>query len=161
MRTTSCGILVLDAAAELLLCHATGTTHWDIPKGGTEPGETPLQTALRETHEECGLAFAPDALLDLGRHPYRPAKDLHLFAVLAERFDAGRCRCSSQFRDTWGRLRPEMDGFGWVPFERVPQHCARQMTTLLTRTIALPALLQRLRALGAPQPAVGSDAAAT
>jgi 8-oxo-dGTP pyrophosphatase MutT (NUDIX family) len=28
---------------------------WDFPKGGLEPGETPLQGALREVEEETGL----------------------------------------------------------------------------------------------------------
>ncbi len=28
---------------------------WDLPKGHSEPGESPLQTALRETHEETGI----------------------------------------------------------------------------------------------------------
>jgi len=29
--------------------------YWDFPKGRTEPGETPLQAALREVREETGL----------------------------------------------------------------------------------------------------------
>jgi 8-oxo-dGTP pyrophosphatase MutT (NUDIX family) len=28
---------------------------WDLPKGHAEPGETPRQTALRETEEETGI----------------------------------------------------------------------------------------------------------
>ena len=34
--------------------------HWDLPGGGIEPGETPLDCALRETHEELSLIIAPD-----------------------------------------------------------------------------------------------------
>jgi putative (di)nucleoside polyphosphate hydrolase len=144
MKRLSCGILILSERAELLLCHATGTFHWDIPKGGMDPGETPLQTAIRETREECGLAFEADALTDLGHHGYRPNKDLHLFAVRVERFDLGRCHCSSHYRDRWGRDRPEMDDFAWVSFDHVHRRCARHMAALLTQTIALPALLARL-----------------
>ena len=144
MKRLSCGILVLNAQRELLLCHATGTWHWDIPKGGAAPGETPLQAAVRETAEECGRQFAPEALQDLGRLAYRPDKDLYLFATLSERFDAAGCRCHSHFRDAWGRERPEMDGFEWTPFERVHRRCTRHMTALLTRTLSLPRLLQRL-----------------
>ncbi len=29
--------------------------NWDFPKGGVEPGETPMQAALRETREESGV----------------------------------------------------------------------------------------------------------
>jgi 8-oxo-dGTP pyrophosphatase MutT (NUDIX family) len=162
MKKTSCGILILNAQGELLLCHATGTPIWDIPKGGAEPGESELETAIRETAEETGLRFVAEDLLDLGRFGYRPSKDLHLFATLADRFDPTTCSCTSHFRDYWGRLRPEMDDFAWTRFERVPQRCGRNMTALLTRTIRLDALLQRLqRAEAARQaPPSGRGAAA-
>ena len=88
MKTLSCGILVLNAQHELLLCHVTGAWHWDIPKGGTNPGETPLEAALRETREECGIDFSGQSLLDLGPMAYRPRKDLHLFALLRREYFA-------------------------------------------------------------------------
>jgi len=144
VKALSCGILVLNPRSELLLCRATGTFRWDIPKGGSEPGESPLQTALRETAEECGLRFAPRDLMELGRFAYRPAKDLHLYAALADGIDAAACRCSSHFTDVWGRRRPEMDAFEWTAFERVPRRCARRMAALLTQTLSLPQLMQRL-----------------
>ncbi|MEO1556375.1 MAG: NUDIX hydrolase [Pseudomonadota bacterium] len=33
--------------------------YWDLPGGGIEPGETPLQCALRETREELSLVIDP------------------------------------------------------------------------------------------------------
>ena len=141
----SCGILVLDDRDELLLCHATGTSRWDIPKGRREPGESEIEAAIRETSEESGLRFAPHLLLDLGRFRYRPGKDLHLFAARSERIDPARCSCSTRFRDARGRLVPEMDGYAWVTFDEVPQRCAKNMTTLLTRTLSLYEVSGRLR----------------
>ena len=146
MKTLSCGILVLAASHEILLCHVTGAWHWDIPKGQAEAGETPLASALRETHEECGLDLAGRPFLDLGRMPYRPRKDLHLFAVLSERFDADLCHCDSHYLDHRGRDRPEMDGFEWTAFERVHRRCARHMAEVLGDRLSLPALLARLQA---------------
>jgi 8-oxo-dGTP pyrophosphatase MutT (NUDIX family) len=146
VTTLSCGILVLNDARELLLCHATGTPRWDIPKGGAEVGERALDAALRETAEETGLAFAPGRLLDLGAMKYRPGKDLHLFAVLSERFDAAQCRCSTHFVDRFGRSRPEMDGFAWVPFDEVTRRVGKSMAALIGGPLSLEALLEDLQA---------------
>lgn len=148
MKTVSAGILVCNADSELLLCHATGGGYWDIPKGAIEAGESPRQTALRETAEECGLRFGAEDLLDLGRMRYRPGKDLHLFAAWTARLDASRCTCTTHFRDRFGRDRPEMDGFEWVPFDVVPQRCAKSMAALLGQAVPLPGVLQRLRQQG-------------
>lgn len=148
MKTTSCGILVCNPHDELLLCHATGTSYWDIPKGSAEAGESALQTALREAAEECSLVFAPDDLLELGRFVYRPGKDLHLYAVLIERLDTRGCRCHTQFRDRFGRLRAEMDGFAWVPFAELPRHCAKSMNALLARSVPMAGVAERLRQRG-------------
>jgi 8-oxo-dGTP pyrophosphatase MutT (NUDIX family) len=99
---------------------------------------------VRETREETGLAFAPAALLELGRFAYRPGKDLHLFALLHERVDPRSLSCSTFFRDRAGRLRPEIDAFAWTAFAEVPQRCAKSMAALLTNAVSLPALWRRL-----------------
>lgn len=155
MKTLSCGILILNPAQELLLCHVTGAWHWDIPKGRTDPGEAPMTTALRETREESGLDFSDRPLLDLGAMSYRPRKDLHLFALLVERFDVAICHCDTHYIDHFGRYRPEMDGYEWVRFDRVHRRCARHMGEVLTQKLSLPALLKRLQA---PAPAASSPA---
>lgn len=40
----------------LLLQTSYGKHHWTPPKGHVDPGESELQTALRETQEEAGLS---------------------------------------------------------------------------------------------------------
>lgn len=145
-RRLSCGIVIVNDASELLLCHVTGHDHWDLPKGGAMAGETPRQAALRETHEECGLALEPSALLDLGRLPYRARKDLHLFGARLPRLDAATMHCESRFTDgNTGLCLPEMDGFGWFPFAQVPQLCTRKLAAVLLDRLDLAALLVRLR----------------
>jgi putative (di)nucleoside polyphosphate hydrolase len=148
VKTTSCGIVICHASGELLMCHATGAAHWDIPKGSGEAGESPMQTAIRETAEECALVFDPGDLLELGRFHYRPAKDLHLYAALVERIDIRQCSCSTHFRDRFGRDRPEMDAFDWVPFVEVTSRCAKSLAALLSGALPLDELLARLRQHG-------------
>lgn len=47
------GAVVFSPAGVVLLQHADGS--WLFPKGHVEPGETLLETALREVAEETGL----------------------------------------------------------------------------------------------------------
>ncbi len=144
-KRLSCGVLILNGERELLLCHVTGQHHWDLPKGGLQAGESPLDAALRETAEESGLRLDAAALLDLGRFEYRPRKDLHLFATLMPRFDLATLHCDSQFSDlASGRRLPEMDGFAWFDFAEVPRHCGGRMATVLSHKIDLGRLYERL-----------------
>jgi 8-oxo-dGTP pyrophosphatase MutT (NUDIX family) len=48
---------------------ADGTRVLGLPKGHVDPGETPLQAATREVHEEAGIVAAP--LGELGEVQYR------------------------------------------------------------------------------------------
>jgi len=144
-RRLSCGIVILNAQRELLLCHVTGQDHWDLPKGGLHADESPLQAALRETREETGLDLAAQALLDLGRFDYRPKKDLHLFATLMLRLDVAQLSCDSHFSQfATGTRLPEMDGYDWFGFDRIGERCTAKMTAVLTARVDLPRVLDQL-----------------
>lgn len=133
-RPLSCGIVVVAPGPELLLCHVTGQRQWDLPKGGIHAGESPLDAALRETEEECGLTFRAEFCVDLGRFGYTARKDLHLFAAASPRVEVASLACTSMFVERGsGRLRPEMDGFGWFAPERVAVLCTASMASLLGR----------------------------
>lgn len=145
-KTLSCGVVLLNDQGELLLCHVTGHDHWDLPKGGITPDESPLQAALRETREETGLCLEAAAMLDLGVLPYRERKQLHLFAARVPRFDSGLLWCESRFDDAGSGARlPEMDGYGWFRFQDIPVQCTRKLSAVLRDRLDLPALLARLR----------------
>ena len=153
-KRLSCGVVILNPDRELLLCHVTGQNHWDLPKGGIDPDETPLDAALRETREESGLRLQPDALFDLGRFAYTNKKNLHLFATLMPRFDLKELRCESRYLDRYsGRQLPEMDGFGWFGFGRIAALCTPKMSQVLGSRIDLGDLLDQLVA---PQPSAAA-----
>ncbi|XP_040092054.1 bis(5'-nucleosyl)-tetraphosphatase [asymmetrical] [Oryx dammah] len=65
MALRACGLIIFrrrlipkvdSTAIEFLLLQASdGIHHWTPPKGHVEPGESDLETALRETQEEAGI----------------------------------------------------------------------------------------------------------
>ncbi|WP_175764436.1 NUDIX hydrolase [Burkholderia latens] len=145
-RTVSCGVVMLDGAGRVFLAHATDTTHWDIPKGQGEPGETPAEAALRELREETGIELDAARLLDLGRFAYRHDKDLHLFAVQVadDEIDLAHCTCTSLFpsrRD--GSLIPEMDAYRWTAPADVDTYASRSLARLFRTTLPLADLHRR------------------
>jgi 8-oxo-dGTP pyrophosphatase MutT (NUDIX family) len=116
-RQTSCGVIVTDGE-RVLLGHATRSPRWDIPKGSAEPSETFPVAAARELLEETGLVIAPEALTDLGVHPYLRGKDLALFIWKAAQLpDPRRLTCTSRFALPNGTLLPEFDRFGFFAWE--------------------------------------------
>jgi len=67
-RTISVSAVVLtrpDGAVATV--RKTGTDRFMLPGGKWEPGESPLQCAVREVAEELGVGLDPDELAPIGR----------------------------------------------------------------------------------------------
>ena len=143
----SAGVLLFrerDGAIEVLLIKPGGpfwrNKHagaWMIPKGQVEPGETPLQAALREFEEETGarLEQEPVALATIRQSG---GKWVEAFALQGE-FDAAGIR-SLEFEIEW----PPRSGRR----ERFPEAVeARWMPLAQARELMLPSQLPLLDAL--------------
>lgn len=92
MSKQSAGILVYrfydDRLLQVLLVHPGGPFFknkdagvWSIPKGEYEPGEEPLQVALREFEEETGNVITGDAFIELTPVKIKSGKIITAWAV--------------------------------------------------------------------------------
>ncbi|MCK2034060.1 MULTISPECIES: NUDIX domain-containing protein [Microbacterium] len=59
--------VIVDTQGRVLVVRKHGTTRFMQPGGKPEPGESPVETLIRELHEELGLELAESDLRPLGR----------------------------------------------------------------------------------------------
>jgi 8-oxo-dGTP pyrophosphatase MutT (NUDIX family) len=71
-------IIIRNRHIALIKRQREGRTYYVVPGGGREPGETPEQTAIRESYEELGLNVAIDRLL--ARVVFRGREQFYFFA---------------------------------------------------------------------------------
>ena len=125
MKVTSC-ILVTDGK-NLLGGLATGkkdeNKNYDIAgKGCIDPGEDPLETAIRELKEETGIQLtskAKKSIIDLGEHDYIKGKNIHIFSLRVSNMpDVSSLFCKSTF-SMYGRELPEIKSFKIIPINEI------------------------------------------
>jgi predicted NUDIX family NTP pyrophosphohydrolase len=113
----TCGVLITDGI-NLLICHPTNETRWDIPKGRQDANEDDITTAIRETREETGLIISQEQLTLLGTWLYKPGKELTLFLYLTKNMPAiTTLVCSTNVITNTNSKFPEMDAYNILPFE--------------------------------------------
>ncbi|GAA4741040.1 NUDIX domain-containing protein [Amnibacterium soli] len=112
----------MDLDREVLVGHMGGpfwarkdAGAWSFPKGALEPGETALEAALREFHEETGIAPPPAPYVDLGAVRQRSGKSVRLFLtegdVDLEAFEPGTFSMTLRGRTF---EVPELDRVRWA-----------------------------------------------
>lgn len=121
MKVTSCGVIIvnLNNSRQILGCKPFNKkeNRVDLPKGKMEDGETPLETAIRETREETGIDLSNVELTDLGLFKYRPEKDLHLFTCSID-LDLTTLKCDSMFL-LGDRKCPEVESYEWIEIDSI------------------------------------------
>jgi ADP-ribose pyrophosphatase YjhB (NUDIX family) len=65
----SANVVVVNDAGELLLIHRTDNDNWALPGGAMDLGESLVDTAVRETREETGIACEVTGLVGIYTDP--------------------------------------------------------------------------------------------
>ena len=61
-RFSSAAVLIENELGELLIVKSNYKDHWSLPGGIVDPGESPLEAAVREVEEEVGIKINPENL---------------------------------------------------------------------------------------------------
>lgn len=131
-KTLSCGVLVVDKKHRLLMFDVDRSDFWDIPKGGHESGETPIDTALRELEEETSLKSSEDQLIELGVYPYNLYKDLYLFIWFVEEIPLEKLLGENRILKRPGSVIADEQVFSMVPIKEAPDRMCKSLFWLFT-----------------------------
>ncbi len=150
MPKISAGILMYrrrDGALQVLLVHPGGpywsgkdSGAWSIPKGLIDPGEDPLEAALREFEEETSCELG-DSFLPLSPIKTRSGKWIHAWAVEGD-CDASAVK-SNTFEMEWPpksgiqREFPEVDEGGWFHIDEARKKINKSQERLLDELLLL------------------------
>ena len=122
-KILSAGSLIFHKGLMLIVKDREDSKFWNLPKGQTDEGETPWDTALREVWEETNIVIQGPGITskDLGRHKYIPhKKDLHLFRV--DMPDSWVCP-TLEPHTFWGKNNtPEIVDYKWIKLEDYPKY---------------------------------------
>lgn len=126
------GVILFDPSARLLITKPTASNIWSFPKGLSDPGESPKETAIRETLEETNidLKVIQGVFLDkIYSKKYAKSNKMGHFLVFLseENLLDYKLICTSTF-ERYGKKFPENDAFQWLfPEEAIPYvHEAQQ-----------------------------------
>ncbi len=100
-------VIVIDSTSRVLLGKRKEDGIWTTPAGGSNPGETPEDTAIRECFEESGLAIQKELLQLLPIIPTKNGKNCYCFLYI----------CSPGHMVT-SKLDPDEEVKKWEWFEK-------------------------------------------
>jgi 8-oxo-dGTP pyrophosphatase MutT (NUDIX family) len=110
-------------------------TYLDLPKGLIDPGESALNAAIREFHEETSFDISRyrNELIRVGIYPYRKYKDICVFLLKMEELPPiSTFKCTSMFfSPVINKKAPEVDHFYYKSFDDLSKFIAPMRAILI------------------------------
>jgi putative (di)nucleoside polyphosphate hydrolase len=134
LKNITCGVLYW-YKDKFLICHATMTPWWSIPKGLRNDEEILNEAAVRELREETGIVLQTSDLIFVGVFPYRNNKNLALFEYRANKpLNMELLSCTSFFKhEPTGRYLPEVDDYKMVTMDEAKQKLNRNLYKIIRK----------------------------
>lgn len=126
-KAITCGVVIKEKIDNtILICHATNSKFWSIPKGMFDKKEDIYfkNAAIREVKEETGLILNKEETIYLGNYDYLPHKNLVLFLNIFEnKVNTKELKCTSYFNAAYSKeMLPEVDKYLWVKVEDLKKY---------------------------------------
>ncbi|MFG1681260.1 NUDIX hydrolase [Nonomuraea sp. NPDC049269] len=135
--TTAFAVVRDDADRMLLTCVDREGRGWDMPGGHLEPGESPVDAAVRELAEETGLVLAAEELSVfawLRIELTGPAPEGYRYGALTN-LVMFQARLDSPGPDVRPPPESESTSAAWLPAEEVERLCGGQSWLIAYRTL--------------------------
>lgn len=117
---------------KFLICRATGTKYWSMPKGlfDIEIDDFPDDAAVRELQEETGIVIDEQILTYIGTYIYTKEKDLIIYyCQIEDEIPIESLTCESTFTSHYTKKQlPEVDKYKWTDLDNIinfinPRQC--------------------------------------
>ena len=135
MKKVSAGVVITNGKVVL----GVKSYKWDLLKGEIEPGEKPIDAAVREVEEETGLKLNKKDLTELGFFDYTRNKDLWLYLYVPKELpDTSKMKCTTFFEDEDGNQTLEVEGYRYINFRYLERFYYRSIVKVLRQVEELP-----------------------
>lgn len=128
-KLMSSTMIFLDAEGQVLILETTYKTNWEVPGGGVEKNESPIQAAIRETKEELGITITNPKFLGVDyRHTQEEKEEMMHFVFF------GGVLTHNQIADIILQ-EDEVKRFKFANLEEVKQLCGTRIGPRVERAL--------------------------
>ncbi len=137
VRVFAAMVFVRDAAGDHLVVHSVRRDQWGPPGGWRQPGESVRENALRELHEESGIALHDSALAPVGYERFHRRSPGGLWRAGQDLMQLYRADLPA-VRPHLQRTFDDVDVCRWVTWRELEGLCSRDFYWPILEAVLRP-----------------------